>query len=362
MRPGKDPFAWFGLEDWFDALLPDFVLAFTFFTALIYAVLSRQFERQRSAAAMAASLGLALSIGLTWWEYEHGWSVRDLGPLAIGFAVLMLGMVMYLGLKATGGKWAGAGMALGASLLVAWLMGLDWIVSPEILQTVTSTALLFGFLAFLMHWRSHGGQGIWAGSTTSEPAQIRHDMSDLERTSGVSHALERGLRRAQQRTSRERGPRENSADAMRQLQRMLPAEGWLTERMARLRANAHRARKGHVARIEELQASLQKLSPPDRKRASDELKLRYAELGFDARLERLDRAVAETELRIRDLTRSAQAALAKHDHRHLLDILNDAQRMQKHNTKLMKLIRAGERKLQQVGLAATKMDQGGKAQ
>jgi len=323
-------------------------------------VLSRQFERQRSAAAMAASLGLALSIGLTWWEYDYGWSMRDLGPLAVGFAVLMLGMVMYQALKSTGGKWAGAGMALGASLLVAWLMGLDWVVPQGILQTVTSTALLFGFLAFLMHWRSQGGKGIWAGSSTSEPAQIRHDMSDLKRAAGVSHALERGLTRAQRRAAGRTGPKDsgNSADVMRQLQRMLPAEGWLTERMARLRANAHRARRGHVARIEELQSSLGKLSPPEKKRASDELKLRYAELGFDARLERLDRAVAETELRIRDLTRSAQAALAKHDHRQLLDILSNAQRMQKHNTKLMKLIRVGEKKLEQVGLAATKMDSG----
>ena len=170
--------------------------------------------------------------------------------------------------------------------------------------------------------------------------------------------MERGLTRVQRRASARDGTLEGSADVMRQLQRMLPAEGWLTERMARLRANAHRARKGHVARIEELRSSLAQMSSSDRKRASDELKLRYAELGFDARLERLDRAVAETELRIRDLTRAGQAALSKHDHRQLLDILSNAQRMQKHNTKLMKLIRAGEKKLEQVGLAATKMDSG----
>ncbi len=45
-------------------LLPDFVLAFTFFTAIIYAVLSRRFGEQRPAVAMSAALGMALSAGL----------------------------------------------------------------------------------------------------------------------------------------------------------------------------------------------------------------------------------------------------------------------------------------------------------
>ena len=55
-----------------DTLLPDFVLAFTFFTALSYTTLGRFFGRQRPAIAMSAALGLALAIGLVWWERDHG--------------------------------------------------------------------------------------------------------------------------------------------------------------------------------------------------------------------------------------------------------------------------------------------------
>jgi hypothetical protein len=58
-------------------LLPDFVLAFAFFTSLIYAVLSRRFNQQRPAIAMSAALGLALSAGLVWWEYVNDLSTRD---------------------------------------------------------------------------------------------------------------------------------------------------------------------------------------------------------------------------------------------------------------------------------------------
>ena len=46
--------------DIFNTVLPDFILAFTFFTAVIYAVLSRRFGQQRPAVAMSAALGMAL--------------------------------------------------------------------------------------------------------------------------------------------------------------------------------------------------------------------------------------------------------------------------------------------------------------
>ena len=73
-------FAGLALEPLFDSILPDFVLAFTLFTALCYAVLGQHFGRQRPAAAMAFVLGLALAVGLVSWEVAHGWSARDLGP------------------------------------------------------------------------------------------------------------------------------------------------------------------------------------------------------------------------------------------------------------------------------------------
>ena len=55
---------------------------------------------------------------------------------------------------------------------------------------------------------------------------------------------------------------------MLQLRRMLPAEGWLTQRMAELRAKAHRAREGHVARIVEIRDTFDKLPIAGRKKAA----------------------------------------------------------------------------------------------
>ena len=51
----------FDIFSLFETVLPDFILAFTFFTALNYAVLSKRFGQQRPAAAVSASLGLALA-------------------------------------------------------------------------------------------------------------------------------------------------------------------------------------------------------------------------------------------------------------------------------------------------------------
>lgn len=45
--PLPNPFRYFAFGDLFNTVLPDFVLAFAFFTAIIYAVLSRRFGQQR---------------------------------------------------------------------------------------------------------------------------------------------------------------------------------------------------------------------------------------------------------------------------------------------------------------------------
>ena len=65
--------------DWWDSFLPDFILSFAFFTALIYAVLSRRLGMQRPAIAVSAALGAALSAGLVWWEQANDLSIRNLG-------------------------------------------------------------------------------------------------------------------------------------------------------------------------------------------------------------------------------------------------------------------------------------------
>ncbi len=68
-------------------------------------------------------------------------------------------------------------------------------------------------------------------------------------------------------------------------------------------------------------------------------------VGIDSRLERLDSSVAENEKRIRELTQKAQEYTAKYDYRKLPEALKDAEKLQHHNSKLIKIIEQTEKKL-----------------
>lgn len=337
-----NPFSGFAFGDLFDSILPDFVLGFTFFTAICYAVLGKRFEHQRAAVAASAALGFALAIGLVWWEQAAGLSIRDLGPLAVGFAVVILGTVMYQAVRQTGGNWAGAGIALGASLLIAWVLGMHWPVPEAIVQTVMLIALVMGILAFFSHQK---GVARVLARPLAEKAAVRHDMSDLYEDRHVSRALEDQFRQVRKQVDHGLRRPGQVEDIVHQIQRMLPAEGYLTERLARLREKMHTMREGHVERIEQLQAQMQSLPPEARKRAEQELVASYKELDLDRRLERLDAAVAFNEQQIRDLTRKAQEYATTYDHARLSQVLEQARALQKHNSKLFKTIDRTEGRL-----------------
>jgi hypothetical protein len=189
--PFSNPFDYFAGGEIFETVLPDFVAAFTFFTAVSYTVLGRRFGQHRAAVAMSASIGMALSVGLVWWEIEKGVSIRDLGPIAAGFAIILLASVMYPAIKQIGGTWAGAGIALGASILVGWALGLDWPGDTRIIQTVATVLLTVGVLAFLSHQR---GGWIHAAAGGADGRPVRHDLSDLHEERAVADRVEHGLR------------------------------------------------------------------------------------------------------------------------------------------------------------------------
>jgi len=335
-----NPFSIYAFGDLFESLLPDFALAFTFFTALIYAVLERRLGGQRPAVAVSAALGLALSAGLVWWEYQAGRSIRDLGPLAAGFALILLAGVLYQAIRHVGGNWSGAALAFGACILIGWLMGFHWFVDSQILQTAVTVAMTVGVIAFLLHRK-----GFHQQPRHTEMADARHDMTDLRQDDYVADRLTRGFQDLKKEASSLYERPERVDDVMLQLKRMLPAEGWLTQRMARLREKIHHVREGHVARIEEMRQGIDKLPGPQRRKLARELKSRYRELKFDVRLERLDKAVAQAEFRIRQLTAQAQAYLEANEYQKLVRVLEEATKLQKHNTRLIRLIEATEKRL-----------------
>lgn len=346
----------------FQTLLPDFILAFTFFTALSYAVIGKRFGHQRSAIAMSAAVGLALGTGLVWWEYQNGLSVRNLGPLAVGFAVILLAMVMFQGIRQTGGTWSGAMIAFGASILVAWVLGADWPVPTEIIQTLATVGLIVGIVLFVMHLHGRAPHGQFIPAQVGpELAEVRHDMHDLYEDDRVGDRIDSFLVGLRKRADVFVQHPEEAPNIRAQLRKIFPAEGWLTERMARLRELAHKMRSGHFARIHELRGMMDKLPPEARKKAADELSARYHELKLEKRMERVDGAVAETERRVKQLTQDAEQAAARYDYRKVNDLLEEAEKLQAHNQRLFKIIERTEQKLLRIAEELAKRYAGGEA-
>jgi hypothetical protein len=342
MRLGN-PFEELGIGQLFETLLPDFVLAFAFFTSVCYAVLGKRFGQQRPAIAMSATFGFALSVGLVWWEQANEFSIKDLGPIAIGFAIILLAFVMYHAIGQVGGSWAGAGIALGASILVAKVLGLKLPFARGVILTVMIVALVVGVLSFLSHRHYN-----YPKLQYSRPfvRDIRHDMSDLYRDKRLSNRLGGRLRGLRHKTKKLNEHPEEAKDILAQLRKILPAEGWLTQKMAQLRAKALRIRNGHIARLQETRHLVAKLPTSAKKKLSIELADRYRHIiGIDTRLQRLDRAVAENERRICQLTREAQKYTAQSNPQKLRDALKAAERLQHHNSRLLKIIVRTEGKL-----------------
>jgi hypothetical protein len=346
----ESPLLRLALGERVETLLPDLVLGFTFFTALTYVVLSRRFDRQRPAAAMSATIGLALSVGLVAWEQERGWSIQDLGPIAIGLTVVGLGAVVYPAARKAGGIGAGAGIALGTSLLVAWLFGLGQVVAGEVLFSIVLVALVFGGAGLILHHRRSGMDRFLLPVTPpTELSDLQREGERLWRNRRVGNWLDGGLRTLRKESDLLGDRPEVGPEVVAQIRRLLPAEGWLTKRMARLRERAHRIRKGHVARLDETRHLIRRLPPSKKRDLATELANRYRKLiGFDKRIERLDRSVAENERRIRRLTRGAERAAEKYDFRTLGELLQSAEKLQTHNTKLFSLIDRSLRKLARI--------------
>jgi endonuclease III len=330
----------------FESVLADFLLAFTFFTSLCYAVLGKRFGMQRPAAAMSATLGFAFSIGLIWWERATGFSIRDLGPIAIGFAIIAVAFVMYQAIRQIGGSWSGAAITLGVSILIARLLELNIPIDEQIIQVVTMVALVVGILALVSYTRGHS---VYLQPSRARPPEVRHDMTDLYRDRNVSNQLTKKMKKLRKTADTLNERPQEAVDVLPQLRRMLPAEGYVTEKMAQLRAKAHQIRNGHIARLEETRQVFAGLPTSAKKKASAELAAGYRQIiGIDTRLERLDKAVAENERRIIELTRNAQQYARRYDHRQLTGCLKAAEKLQHHNSRLIKLIQRTESKLSAV--------------
>jgi len=227
--------------------------------------------------------------------------------------------------------------------LIAQLLELKAPINPEIIQTITVVALIMGIIAFLSH--THSGS-FHVPHISGNLQDVRHNIADLYRDRNLSDKLTRNMRRLRKEAGSLNEHPADAGNVLVQLKRMLPAQGYLTEKMAQLRTKAHQIRNGHIARLEETKEVFSKLPVSEKKKASAELAARYDQLvGIDTRLERLDKAVAENEYKIRELTSQAQKYTAHYDYQKLTESLKAAEKLQKHNSHLFKIIDRTEGKL-----------------
>lgn len=326
-----------------ESLLPDFILGFAFFTSVAYAVLAKRFEAQRAAVTISAVLGLSLSTGLVWWEHVNGWSILDLGLIAISLLICVLGLVIYQSVRQMGGSLAGAGIAVGACLFVAEAMRLPIPLDPHLVQILIVIALLVGIILF---FERHSNVSTSLRTATLEEKEALPNMSKLFRDRHLSEDLTKGLKKLSRKTKKGQDRPERVQDIAAQIKRMLPVQGYLTERLARLRAQAHQIRNGHIARLQETREALAGATTEIKKKAAANLAQRYKQaIGIDTRLEQLDKAAAETELRARRLTEFAAKQARNYDHQGLHQSLKQAERLQDHNSKLFKTINRTEKVL-----------------
>jgi len=339
--PVFDPLAAFGLPP-LGVIWPDFLLAFTFFTALSYVVLGQRFGRQPPTVAMSVALGSALALGFCAWEYAHDWSVRDLGPIALGFAVVVAAAVVYQAVQTTGGRMAGLALAIAAGVAMALTLGVPLLLDSGLLLLIALLGGLTGLILLLVHLRPPPDE---SRRPRTESVTVYRQLEDVRQERSTAELLTRRLHDLRVEAQWVGNRPELAEDIRLQLERILPQEGALTERLAQLRARCHHLRNGDAARFEQLRRIVRQLTPEGRQHMNERLSAAYEALRLDTRLERLDHAVAELERRVRQLTARAQQHLAAYDYRNVPALLEEAEHLQAHNVRLLRIIERTEARL-----------------
>ena len=241
-----------------------------------------------------------------------------------------------------GGTWSGLALAMFACVLAGGLVGAPWSLRWGFVRFLAALTLVAGLSTLILHVIRQPPR---FERPAAEFARVRHDMRDLEQDRRVAEHLAQGLSEVRTEADFIVSRPDVAGDFLIQLRRLLPEEGWLTQRLVEVREKAHHAKSSHAYRIDELREFMEKLPPAARAKAAEELAERYAELRLDVRLERLDRSVAEVERRVRELTEEAERCATNHEYRKVPDLLDEATRLQAHNAKLLTLIERTEQRL-----------------
>ncbi|MFN3166981.1 MAG: hypothetical protein ACE37H_07950 [Phycisphaeraceae bacterium] len=362
-----------------DGLIIDLGIALVFFTALSFAVLGPRFAHQRSAAAMSAALGMALSTGLVAWEVRSGLRLADLGPIAAGLGLIMIALVIYQAVKRVGGQWAGVFTALGAALLIGQVLAVPGL--QIILQGVLGPLAALGLIAAgaaTLAMRTRGSvQGVsnasgketfWPPSTPSttisreealqdknEPvrdaAEQVHAIDDVQR---INHRLDEHLALATNNAKMLPAQPELAALLRRQLSAVLPESQAVTRRLADLRAKTQMLRQGHIAKIRRLAPQIPKLPPDAARVASEQLREAYKEARLEERIDRLDRAAIHAEQQIDEVITTVNRLLDAGRYDQAAKVLHDTEKLARQVQRLIKQIEKDEQKVLALAVKATR--------
>ncbi len=304
--------------------LIDFLIALVFFTALAFAVLGRRLGHARAGAAASAALGFALALGLAAWEVNTGWRISDIGPIAAGFGLIVIALVIYHAMKKIGGQWAGVLIALGSASLIGQVLSLPGL--SNLLHGVVLPLVGIGLLAAGMMRLSHHHQTPYPNVSPSNaitPAPIAvpapNDLEEVRDSQEQVHAID-DVHRLADRIERTLSDTDRYGRALpahpdlarlirQQVDAVLPATQQITRQLAELRAHTELVRRGHLAKIRRLAPVVPKLDPTAARLASKRLRDLYDEASLGQRLERLDQAAAATEQRITQTITSVRQSL-----------------------------------------------------
>lgn len=328
-------------EFWFllDSFWADFMIAFVLFMSLSYAVLADRLHHNRSAVVASSSLSLTLASGLVWWESVNHFRLLHLGPIALGFLVLIIATVIFGVFRQISGSMPAAFLSLGSCLLFGWSVELNWLIDPEIVSLITWIMVIAGMSMVLSHKKELKLTGKSSLETMNDNLESENQATKL------GHRIQEEISSVQKDSKYISNNPDTAKRIQIQIEKILPQAGILTVKMAELRRKANLIKNGHAVKLKQLRNILQR-TPAD-KRASIVSQMRkvYKQFNFDQRIERLDNVVAETEKRIRQTLNRSIQKLSQKDTAGLNKLLNHAKRLQKHNIKLLSTIQRSEKKL-----------------
>lgn len=290
------------------------------------------------------------------WEINSGWRIADLGPIAAGFALIIIAAVVYYAMQKVGGRWAGVLTALGAAALIGQVLslpGLSGLFHGVLLPLAGIGLLAAGVMRLMHHQQSFSPlrsapfdvplQSPLASSPTYNSAQapvdeVResqdqvHAIDDVHR---LADRIERSLSDAE-RWGRALPAQPDLAKLIRQhLATLLPATQDITRRLAQLRAHTERVRLGHLAKIRRIAPQVPRLDPLAARAASQRLRDLYREARLGERIDRLDRAAVLAEQQITQTLQAVDQLLDAARYDEAASRLHQAARLGKQTRKLI---------------------------